>query len=204
MVTVSALWKYMIILERSGKCKNHHRQLCCVDKAAWSRADVSRSAVSVCPVPAPGNNVNNKSCGSRGFVSRPLDHLLSSTTHHHCHCPSLCQNLRSPRRCRGDSACKETLGKSTAICFQSIRNSCTDFPTNRTFELSSRRNPHPTFQLENRFSGKQSNTVGKNGKIMANMGKQNKDIGHIMKSKKRPESPLVSFTTSCRLHYIFI
>ena len=25
---------------------------------------------------------------------------------------------------------------------------------------------------------KQSNTVGKNGKIMANMGKQNKDIGH--------------------------
>ena len=60
------------------------------------------------------------------------------------------------------------------------------------------------YELINRFSGKQSNTVGKNGKIMANMGKQNKDIGHIMKSKKRPESPLVSFTTSCRLHYIFI
>ena len=158
-----------------GKCKNHHRQICCVDKSAWSRAHVSRSAVSVCPVPAPGNNVNNKSCGSRGFVSRPPPLL------HHTPpllLPQSLPELAVATPLQRWFCYKEILGKSTAICFQSIRNSCTDFPTNRTFELSSRRNPHPTFQLENRFSVKQSNTVGKNGKIMANMGKQNKDIGH--------------------------
>ena len=133
------------------------------------------------------------------------DHLLSSPTwYRSIPLPRSLPELAVATPLQRGFCYKEILGKSTAICFQSIRNSCTDFPTNRTFELSSQRNPHPTFQLENRFSVKQSNTVGKNGKIMANMGKQNKDIGHIMKSKKRPESPLVSFTTSCRLHYIFI
>ena len=144
----------MIILERSGKCKNHHRLICCVVLVPGSCISV---CVSVCPVPAPGNNVNNKSCGSRGFVSRPPPLL------HHTPpllLPQSLPELAVATPLQRGFCYKETLGKSTAICFQSIRNSCTDFPTNRTFELSSQRNPLPAFQLENRISGKQSNTVG--------------------------------------------